>query len=386
MDSGGNTSTVTDGMQSMQSAEQQASGIVQESPEVIQSQPQPQGKSQEGPSAAHLLYAVEMLAFAVIGWAWLAVRELMGDTPVMDVAVMLSLLVCSAINLLFALLYHTTDQFKGLAQAFINHTVCLWLLYAFSYAQSTTDGRGSICCVVDGNRYNSYSLRLTYKAAYFGGLTLHQPAAAITLSFLSIFLLLAAAQAKACKLIPIEWPLDKAPLVMICLLGFLQGMFGLKAPVCKDQDMSGAAIAVAVMAWALAALNFPWLYKEGLGYDAKTKSGFKYVDVFKIIQVFLEIFFTFLVGLLAALTAVNLGSGEALLLFFAFALLWQAGGIIKVIYDIQNPPNEDKKEEMATVAAQFPQFSQFSHLRHPSPSMLLPGVRELRRARDNKRA
>ena len=228
-------------------------------------------------------------------------------------------------------------------------------------------------------------MRLTYKAAYFGGLTLHQPAAAITLSFLTIFLLLAAAQAKACKLIPLEWPLDKAPLVMICLLGFLQGMFGLKAPVCKDQDMAGAVIAVAVMAWALAALNFPWLYKEVLKYDAVLQNGFKYVDVFKIMQVFLEIFLTFLVGLLAALTAVNLGSGDALLLFFGFALLWQAGGIIKVIYDIRNPPKEDKKEETATtIAAQFTQFSQFSHLRHPSPSMLLPGVRELRRARDKR--
>ncbi len=150
--------------------------------------------------------------------------------------------------------------------------------------------------------------------------------------------------------------------------------------------MSGAAIAVAVMAWALAALNFPWLYKEVFKYDAALPAGFKYVDVFKIIQVFLEIFFTFLVGLLAALTAVNLGSGDALLLFFGFALLWQIGGIIKVIYDIRNPPKEDNPKDDGTtiVAAHFPQFSQFSHLRHPSPSMLLPGVRELRRARDKR--
>ena len=180
----------------------------------------------------------------------------MGNTPVMDVSVLLSLLISSIINLLLALIYFTPDQFKNSAQAFFNHTVCVWCLYAYSLSQSTTDGRSPICCTVDGVQSSVYSLRLTYKEAYFGGLALHQSAADITLSFLTIFLILAAAQSRTCVQegvdgegpvgespvgespvgespvgeSPIEWLLMKTALALICLLCTQHAMFGLKAP------------------------------------------------------------------------------------------------------------------------------------------------------------
>ena len=112
----------------------------------------------------HLLYAVEMLAFAVIGWAWLAVRELMGDTPVLDVSVLLTILITSAINLPLALIY-PSDQFKNSAQAFLSNTACVCFLYAYGLYQSTTDGSGAICCASGGVQSSVYSLRLTYKVA-----------------------------------------------------------------------------------------------------------------------------------------------------------------------------------------------------------------------------
>jgi hypothetical protein len=133
-----------------------------------------------------------MRIFALVGWAWLAMRELMGDTPVLDVTVLLVKLVSSVLNLLFALTYYTTNQFKHSAQAFLNHTACVWLLYIFCQLQSSTDGRGAICCVENSTKQSHLQGCLLW------GLALHQPPAAITLAFLAIFLILASSQARVC--------------------------------------------------------------------------------------------------------------------------------------------------------------------------------------------
>ena len=57
-------------------------------------------------SSKHTVYAIEILIFALVGWGWLAIREFMGVTPVMDVAVLLCLLISAAINLALALVYY----------------------------------------------------------------------------------------------------------------------------------------------------------------------------------------------------------------------------------------------------------------------------------------
>ena len=46
-------------------------------------------------SSKHVIYAIEILVFTVAGWGWLAVREFMGATPVMDVSVLFCLLISS---------------------------------------------------------------------------------------------------------------------------------------------------------------------------------------------------------------------------------------------------------------------------------------------------
>ena len=341
---------------------------------------------QDKPAFAHLLYAVEMLCFAVIGWAWLAVRELMGDTPVLDVAVLLSLLVSSIVNLLLALTYYTTDQFKGPAQAFLNHVACVWFLYAYGLAQSTTDGRGSICCVeegaqVEGAQTSQYSLRLTYKAAYFGGLSLHQPPAAITLSFLTIFLILAAAQARVCTDSPREWPMGKAPLAVVCVLGVMQAMFGIKAPVCRDKDISSVVLAWVGIAWFFM-LDMPSIYDYFIGFEievgdkkkveTRTFRGMPLPPFVRLVQTILEFVFTVLIGVLASVLAVNLGSGDALLLVSGIALFWQGREGLLCILELAYPP--EQKKQIATGA---PFFSPSSHLS-------LPGMHELRRGRDKK--
>jgi hypothetical protein len=366
---------------------------------VASTKPQ-QADDESKPSSAHLLYAVEMLIYSLVGWAWLAVREIMGDTPVLEVTVLLVMLVSSVLNLLLALTYYTTDQFKHPAQAFLNHTACVWLLYIFCQLQSSTDGRGNICCVEDGTKQSQFSLRLTYKAAYFGGLALHQPPAAITLAFLSIFLILAASQARVCIENPREWPLHgKAPLAVICLLCLQQGVFGVTAPVCKDQDVAAAVIGVIVFAW-LALLDLPWILSIFLHPE----------PMVQLIQAGLEVVLTILIGVMAALLAVNLGSGDALLVAIAVALLWQLGSMVVVFYEIRNAVNDEYTsldpvvKEAGTVtttttsfsstnsnsstAAQFrqPYYNSFSVSAEGLPQhMLLPEARDLRRARNHSK-
>ena len=379
--------------------------ISTEQPVEIAEQQRPNNKPQTAqvdPSnkPSHLLYAVEMLAFAVVGWAWLAVRELMGDTPVMDVAVLLSVLVSSVINLVMALLYYTTEQFKNPAQAFLNHAACVWLLYAFSLLQSTTDGRSAICCIEDGAQKSLFSLRLTYRQAYFGGLTLHQSAAAITLSFLTIFLILASAQARVCTQSPREWPMAKAPLAVVCLLCLQQAMLGIMAPVCKDKDISNAVLAFIVIALVLM-LDTPWLFaKLTNGGQIVTSAGIDVLQLLKVLQCSIELVLTFLIGVMAAVLGFNLGSGDALTVCIGVALLWQLGGVIAVVYEIRNPPEQEKEQATTTPSITTPTRASAmdtatapptappnlaTHFRQPyPPPMLLPVFGNLRRAHDRK--
>jgi len=334
-------------------------------------------------SPGHLLYAVEILIFAVIGWAWVAVRELMSGTPVMDVSVLLSVLVCSIINLLLALVYYTTDQFRGSAKAFFNLSACLCLLYAFSLAQSTTNGRGPICCD-HGQQRTDYSLRLTYRAAYFGGLTLHQPPAAITLAYLVIFLVLASAQARACMPNPRDWLMGKSPLVIACLLGLLQAMFVVKAPVCKDKDTAVALITLIIIAWFFM-IDISWILNRIYGDTViPGGSGINFSQLMQLIQIFIEFFLDILISALAAVLAVNMGSGDALLVVLGLAMLWQVGDILMIFYRLQNPDSEGETRQAEQATAIATPFYQPPSNYGPTPPMLLPGMRELRRARHKK--
>jgi hypothetical protein len=348
------------------------------------------------PSAGHLLYALEMLIFALIGWAWLALRELMGNTPVIDVTVLLSLLVFSVLNLVFALVYYKTDQFKNFAQAFLNITVCILLLYVNGLAESNTDGTGSICCVTDTQAQSStFSLRLTYKAAFFGGLTLHQPAAAITLSFLFIFLILASAQCRVCNENPREWPSRKLPMAVITLLCSQQAMFGL-GPLCKDKDIAAAVISMVVMA-LISMVDVAWVYEKVFGDESFMASGVRVVSVVRLLQEILGVFFALLIGALTAVHVVNLGGGSALLIIVAAAFLWQALLVLSAVLEIINPRTASDEAGDADVDAknsadnnnqeisqQGAGIGTGAHFRYPHQPMLLPGVRELRRNREKK--
>ena len=332
------------------------------------------------PSSQHVLYAVEMLIFSLVGWAWLALRELMGSTPVADVTVLLSMLVCSVLNLVFALFFYTAEQFKDPAQAFFNHTVCICLIYIKSLSESITDGRGTICCV-DGDVQKAYSLRLTYREAFFGGLTLHQPPASITLSFLTIFLILACAQAKACNENAREWPHRKLPLAVVCLVCAQQAMFGLMAPLCKDKDISTAVISMVVLA-LVCMVDVAWVYGKIADRDAVTMSGIMIVLIMELLQLTFEVLFMMLVGVLSAVHVVNLGGGDSLLIIIGIAFLWQMLLVLYAIMQLRNPPTDEPTQN--TAEAEPAQATAARFRQTGTIPMLLPGVQELRRARDKK--
>jgi hypothetical protein len=257
-------------------------------------------------SSRHMIYATEILIFTLVGWGWLAVREFMGATPVMDTSVLICLLITALANLVLALVYHTTDQFKTAAQGFFAHTLSLFILYVYSLLESVTPNWGPLCC--DGA--SSFSVTKTYAAAYFGALPLHQTAGAITAAFLFVLLVLAAGQVRVCLPDPREWLTGKVSTAVACLVSFHLGLFTLNSKAC-DGEMGGAVIGIATVAWVLM-LDIPavlWLTRTPI----------------TLIQMISEWTFSVLIAGVAGVLSARLGGGSSvLMLILGGVILWQS--------------------------------------------------------------
>jgi hypothetical protein len=103
----------------------------------------------------HLLGAVKLAMFAIVGLGWLAVREYLGALPVSDAAALLSLPARAGVNLVLALLL-PTEAFTGPARAFFTEVLALCVLYGYSLAQSV--GSIPLACSNKGD----FSHRLRY--------------------------------------------------------------------------------------------------------------------------------------------------------------------------------------------------------------------------------
>ena len=272
-------------------------------------------------SSKHTVYAIEILIFTLVGWGWLAIREFMGVTPVMDIAVLLCLLISAATNLALALVYYTTDQFMGPAQGFFAHVLSVWLLYAYSLVESTAGGWGPLCC--DG--VSTFSVGKTYAAAYFGGLPFHQTAAMVTLAFMTVLLILAAGQVRVCMEDPREWLVGQTTLAVSCLVSFHIGLFALNSRVCGS-EMGGAVIGIAVAAWLLM---------------VDPQRAFCCVQTADraVIQRSLELAFTALLAGVAVGLSASIGgsASSALLLTFGVALAWQGVALGGIVYAQRRP-------------------------------------------------
>lgn len=172
----------------------------------------------------HILYALELVMFAFVGWGWLAVRERMGQTPVLDVAVLVSFLVCACVNLTLSLVLYTTERFVGPARAFFSHTLALWVLYVFGLVQSS--GSGLVAC-----KTGVFGLQTTYAAAFFGGLSYHQAAGAVTVAFLTFVVILSSGQVRVCTEAPSTWLAPGTGQAVLVLAGLFLVLFAFKAPL-----------------------------------------------------------------------------------------------------------------------------------------------------------
>ena len=203
----------------------------------------------------HIAYAVQLLIFTLVGWGWLSLRELLGSTPVLDVVVFVSLLSAGVINLCLALVFYSIGQFEGYAQAFFSHSLAVWILYCYSLLESTGSGYTPLVCQKNG----SYTLPSTYASAFFGGLPVHQAAAAVTLAFLTVHLIISAAQVRASVQMPRQWfapGTGQAVMVLICLHLVI---FVFCAPLqAGNHALAGVVAVVTALLW-LSMIRFDWL-------------------------------------------------------------------------------------------------------------------------------
>jgi hypothetical protein len=206
----------------------------------------------------HLLYATELLLFSVVAWGWIAIREAMGRLPVLDVALFISILVASSVNLFMAI-FLSTSNFRPFASACFSHAACVLLLYIYSLIESTTPGQQILCCGANTTRY---SLDKTYASGFFGATPAHQIPAAVSLAFLIFYLVVAGGQATACADRPglIHCLAKGSGFGANCLLTLHPYLMATQSPVCKDnvKDFAGVTVFFASLGFILM-LDFRFL-------------------------------------------------------------------------------------------------------------------------------
>ena len=218
--------------------------------------PIPGSETPPADSTRHLKYAVEILIFAFVGWAWLAVREYLGPTPVLDVAVIILVLCSAAFNLLAALIAGSAASFAPFARAFSSHVVIIGVLYIYSLAESMGPDTHKIRCT--GPVVNA-TLSRTYATAFFGGVTLHQVLASVTVPFLFVLLLIACAQSRACTPNPGDWLLRGTPQAIAIVIGSHLLVFTFRAPLASTQPVMTYIVAAYLAILALVVIDFSWL-------------------------------------------------------------------------------------------------------------------------------
>jgi hypothetical protein len=217
----------------------------------------------EPESSNHIFYAVELFIFAFVGWGWLAIREYIGKTPVLDAVVLISVMVSSLINLAIAVTLASSSAFAPYACAYFSHCIVLWVLYVYGFAESMRSDADALCCTdSSGNQGSTYTIGPTYASAFFGGLPMHQVPAAITIAFLTVLVLIAGAQARACTQSSKDWFVWASWLSIASLVTTHLGVFLMGLPVCNaDMALPAITIVVGVAATLLVGVDLDWIMR-----------------------------------------------------------------------------------------------------------------------------
>jgi hypothetical protein len=217
--------------------------------------------SEDGENGSrHVFYAVELLIFAFVGFGWLSVREYLGQTPVMDVVTVISVIVCALLNLALALLIPLSVDFAPCAHAYFSHCVAQWVLYVYSLSESTRLDTGSLCCTgASGTRESGYSAGPTHAAAFFGGLPMHQVPGVVSVAYLTVFLLVAGAQARACTVDPRGWVVRGLGLSITSLVAVHLGAYLSGIPLCSKDQAAGVLCFIVGIVAAYLIVDFDWI-------------------------------------------------------------------------------------------------------------------------------
>ena len=271
-----------------------------------------QAPSYRSPPRSPILYTTELIIFGFVGWAWLSVREYVGQTPVLDATVILSTLICSCLNLLAVLLLPSPEHFAPFAQGFFSHALTVAVFYAYSLSESTALQSP----VVDCGASNA-TVAALYARAYFGGLPWHQIPACVTMAYLVIVLLLSAAQAGACVPLPRRWFLRGVPQAASALFLLHLALFALAVPLADPMAPFAATLVCLAVLHLLCIADLGWVLGLFFRPEARHK--------LNVLQGAIEMGLVGLSVILANLYAAVLSDGHpspALLVLFTLLLLF----------------------------------------------------------------
>ena len=234
------------------------------------------------------VYCIELLIFAFVGWAWLAIREFLGNTPVMDATVVIVNLVSSLLNMSASLIYQEKQAFIPFARAHFSHTFSLWVFYLYSLIESMAIGDVNICC--GGNSTTvSVPLAKSYTATYFGGLQFHQAFGVFTLAYLTVCLIISAAQARSCVVSDTDgssWAILRGTGTTVAVLVSLHCvLFTYHAPLCNHwSDFSAFVATMTYFAW-MCMVDWFWVYSifrdfgEQVSLALRWKLGLQFINI-----------------------------------------------------------------------------------------------------------
>lgn len=184
------------------------------------------------------LYAVEAWVLAVLGWAWLTVRELMpGERPLVEEWANYGILVVSTLNLLLcAVSGDKTEVVKG----YLGYTLVVWTFVTYASFDSVAFMGGGDHRYVpepaNGTCCPNQDVAAMNRALYFGGSSYSVPTSAVTIALLTLQVFVASAGAMVTPEGSV-WPGNGWGYGVAALLAAVYALRytpGILEPVCPD--------------------------------------------------------------------------------------------------------------------------------------------------------
>ena len=183
-----------------------------------------------------LLYAVEAWVLAIVGWAWLTLRDLIPRRPLAEELSVYSTLLVSTLTLLLCSVLRDRAE---VLRAYLAFTLVLWTFLAYAlfecltlydtgsrYVPDAANGT-ALCCP---NR----DVPAMHRALYFGGLGLFLVPGAVTFAFQTVQVLVAGAAYVSLR--ESVWPGNGWGYSLAALLStsYFARFAGLLEPPCPD--------------------------------------------------------------------------------------------------------------------------------------------------------